>query len=107
MYVLYYASMLWRWLLVSILVRTNLPCLGVGFHSFALRPSWHRVSYYTWRSPPSSSFLSPHGSRRFQGDLSPIVTDRFYPLSQIQPKIIELRIKLEKKSDQSLSAARR
>jgi hypothetical protein len=33
MYVLYYASMLWCWHLVWILVRTDHPCLGVGHHS--------------------------------------------------------------------------
>jgi hypothetical protein len=33
MYVLYYASMLQRWHLVWILVRTDHPCLGVGCYS--------------------------------------------------------------------------
>jgi hypothetical protein len=32
MYVLYYASMLQYWHLISILVRTDHPCLGVGCH---------------------------------------------------------------------------
>jgi hypothetical protein len=32
MHVLYYASTLWCWHLVWILVRTNHPCLGVGCH---------------------------------------------------------------------------
>jgi hypothetical protein len=32
----YYASMLWCWLLVWILVRTGQPCLGVGCHSSLL-----------------------------------------------------------------------
>jgi hypothetical protein len=30
MYVMYYASMLWYWQLVRILVMTNHPCLRVG-----------------------------------------------------------------------------
>jgi hypothetical protein len=47
MYMLYYTSMLQHWHLVWILVRTDHPCLGVGFHSFVLKPSRHRVSYYT------------------------------------------------------------
>jgi hypothetical protein len=34
MYVMYYASMLWCWQLVGILVRTNHPCLRVGCHSW-------------------------------------------------------------------------
>jgi hypothetical protein len=34
MYVLYYASILWCWHLVWILVRTDYPCLGVGCHSW-------------------------------------------------------------------------
>jgi hypothetical protein len=34
MYVLYYASMLWCWQLVWILVSTNHPCLGVGSHKY-------------------------------------------------------------------------
>jgi hypothetical protein len=32
MYVLYYASMLRCWHLIWILVRTDHPCLGVGYH---------------------------------------------------------------------------
>jgi hypothetical protein len=32
MYVFYYASTLWRWHLVWILVWTNHPCLTVGCH---------------------------------------------------------------------------
>jgi hypothetical protein len=33
MHVLYYASMLWCWHLIWILIRTDHPCLGVGCHS--------------------------------------------------------------------------
>jgi hypothetical protein len=33
MYVLYYASMLWCWHIVWILVRSDYPCLEVGCHS--------------------------------------------------------------------------
>jgi hypothetical protein len=33
MYVMYYASMLWCWQLVRVLVRTNHPCLRVGRHN--------------------------------------------------------------------------
>jgi hypothetical protein len=34
MYVMYYASILWCWQLVMILIKTNHPCLRVGHHSF-------------------------------------------------------------------------
>jgi hypothetical protein len=36
MYAMYYASMLWCWQLVRILVRTNHPCLRVGRHNHVL-----------------------------------------------------------------------
>jgi hypothetical protein len=41
MYVLYYASMLWYWHLVWILVRTDHPCLGVGCHTGT---AWHMAA---------------------------------------------------------------
>jgi hypothetical protein len=65
MYVLYYASMLQHWHLVWILVRTDHPCLGVGFHK--LRPQAKLTSCVVLHLEitPSSSFLYPHDSRKF------------------------------------------
>jgi hypothetical protein len=36
----YYASMLWCWHLIWILVRTDHPCLGVGCHNMHVQPQW-------------------------------------------------------------------
>jgi hypothetical protein len=45
MYVLYYASTLWCWHLVWILIRTDHPCLGVGCHRPCHFPlSWSESS---------------------------------------------------------------
>jgi hypothetical protein len=33
MYAMYYASMIWYWQLIAILVRINHPCLRVGCHN--------------------------------------------------------------------------
>jgi hypothetical protein len=58
MYVLYYASILRRWQLVWILVRTNHPFLGVGCHTPYCRVPWHcsgasRVLHSTGTAPQS------------------------------------------------------
>jgi hypothetical protein len=70
MYVLYYASMLWCWHLVWILVRTNDPCLGVGHHSYV--PSQSVLRTDASRDPSRAIFSCIDEPRAYRGpDLLP------------------------------------
>jgi hypothetical protein len=61
MYVMYYASMLWCWQLIRILVRTNHPCLRVG----------HHIGYQQWPlGPPRDRLRTRRRGQLFDASLS-------------------------------------
>jgi hypothetical protein len=67
MYVLYYASILWCWHLVWILVRTDHPCFGVGCHKHG---PFTRLVGFGWVGP--AGFVSSRSVSGYAAGVKPV-----------------------------------